>query len=177
MGLLRAGLVTLVVFGVVACAAPAADRPSEPSPTSSAGCAVRYEVADAADQVGPTSAYAEIHVGPLDPAEEERRRRMRLPLSPRDHGAAVEAAGRVRPALERLCGAGDFGLTATAEAFTAAGYPANDVYVQPFPDSAGVGYSLHLGERACVTGHVRPGELLVGVDGARNDGTCAEAVG
>ncbi|MGW4113446.1 hypothetical protein ACWEFJ_21470 [Actinosynnema sp. NPDC004786] len=177
MGLLRGGLLALAVSGAVACGAPAVDQGAVPPSTSGAGCAVRYEVADAVAPVGPSSAYAEIHVAPLDPAEQERRRRQRLPLSPRDHGSAVEAAGRVRPALERLCAAGDFGATATAEAFTAAGYPANDVYVQPFPDSAGVGYSLHLGERACVTGHVRPGELLVAVDGARRDGTCAEASG
>lgn len=34
--------------------------------------------------------------------------------------------------------------------------------------------ALALGERACVTGHVRPDEVVIAVDGATRDGTCAE---
>jgi hypothetical protein len=178
VGLLRGGLLALALGAAAGCGAQVAGDQVTPTPT--AACATTYTAADVGEPVGPTSLRAEIRVGPLDPAEEERHRKLRLPLSARDHAAALEAAGRVRPALERLCGVGEFGLEAAREAVTGAGYPANDVYVQPFPAAAdgtsppGVVYSLHLGERACVTGHVRPGEVVIAVDGATRDGTCAE---
>ncbi|KOX21610.1 hypothetical protein ADK67_26310 [Saccharothrix sp. NRRL B-16348] len=170
----------MVAVGVLAVGCGARTPAEQAAPRPTAACATTYTVADVGEPVGPTSLRVEVRELPLDPAEEDRRRKLRLPLSARDHAAALEAAGRVRPALERLCGLGEFGLTAAREAVTGAGYPANDVYVQPFPPSAdgatppGVAYTLHLGDRACVTGHVRPGQVVIDVDGATRDGSCAK---
>ncbi|MFD1149339.1 hypothetical protein [Saccharothrix hoggarensis] len=120
------------------------------------------------------------HDGPPNPVENNRWKH-RPPLSAGDHAAALTAAGLVRPELERLCRERIFGLDAARGVFTAAGYPANDVHVQPFTASAdgatppGVVYTLRLGDRACVMGHVRPDEVLLVVDGTNGEGTCIEA--
>ncbi|MEV8441710.1 hypothetical protein AB0425_30380 [Actinosynnema sp. NPDC051121] len=178
MGRLRGGLLALTLGAAAGCGAQVSVDQAAPPPT--AVCATTYTATDVDEPIGPTTLRVEIREGPLDPAEEDRMGDLRLPLSAHDHAAALEAAARVRPALERLCGSGGFGLEAARDAVTGAGYPANDVYVQPFPAAAdgtsppGVVYSLHLGERACVTGHVRPGEVLIAVDSATRDGTCAE---
>ncbi|MCC8249444.1 hypothetical protein [Saccharothrix luteola] len=178
MGLLRVVVGAAAVCAAAGCGTPAPAEQAAPGPT--AGCATTYAVTDVGEPVGPTSSHVEIRELPLDPAEEDRLGKLRLPLSARDHAAALEAAGRVRPALELLCGAGEFGLTAARDAVTGVGYPANDVYVQPFPPSAdgatppGVAYTLHVGDRACVTGHVRPGQVVIDVDGATRDGSCAK---
>lgn len=172
MRLMRGGLLALAVGAAAGCGGQVSDERTAPTPT--AVCTTTYTAADVGEPVGPTSLRVEIRRLPLDPAEEERLRRQRLPLSAHDHAAALDAAGRVRPALERLCGIGEFGLTAARDAITGAGYPANDVYVQPVPEPPGVVYSLHLGDRACVTGHVRPGRVVIDVDGATRDGSCAK---
>ncbi|GAA1289509.1 hypothetical protein [Saccharothrix xinjiangensis] len=161
--------------------------PTTPPPTfvpPNGPCQTRFEVAEAAEAAEatpapPTSGRVRVPAdAPPNHVDNNRwKHRAPLPLGP--HAAAVAVAERLRPVLERLCGSGDFARESTLSALTGTGRAADEVYAWPFDPplaepTPGVVYGIHLGDRACVIGSLRPGEVLIRVDGTTREGTCHE---
>ncbi|MFD7657355.1 hypothetical protein ACFV4N_25550 [Actinosynnema sp. NPDC059797] len=165
--------------------APFTTTSTSPAPTSvppSGPCRTRFEVAEVAPETTAPPATGTRRIPADVPPNhvDNNRWKYRAPLPPGPHAAAVAVAEELRPVLERLCGSGDFARESTLRALTGTGRAVDEVYALPMdppltePTPPGVVYGIHLGDRACVIGDLRPGEVLIRVDGTTGEGSCHE---
>ncbi|MFC6088695.1 hypothetical protein [Saccharothrix lopnurensis] len=164
---------------------PAAEPPAAPTSVPPTGpCQTRFEVAEAAPATTapPPSTGSGRLPGDLPPNHADNNGwKRRAPLAPAAHAAAVAVAEELRPALERLCGQGDFARESALRVLKGTGRATGEVYARPFElpvtgttPPAGVVYGVHLGDRACVIGSLSPGQVMIRVDGTTREGSCHE---
>ncbi|GAA2911892.1 hypothetical protein GCM10010517_78450 [Streptosporangium fragile] len=99
--------------------------------------------------------------------------RRRLELSPADRMVGEPAAGRIRPALERLRVKGGFTAESVRAELLSPGFPAADAFAHATGATDEVAYEVYPGRGACVHGELQPKRLTVAVDGVRLEGGCA----
>lgn len=92
---------------------------------------------------------------------------VREPLSPEGNRAGQEVAAGIRSAVEQVCASGDFSLDATRKALAG-----HDARVFRADESVtGVAFVITL-PQACVLGELRPGAVLISVEGLTKRTRC-----
>lgn len=165
-----------LLSGVLAlAAAPAgcgtADRAEEP--------AGRPGPDRAADAPGPSTHGApgtRDDVPPNGPPNhaDNRAWRQRHELSAADRAVAEDAAERIVEALTPLHGNGEYAPGRVASAIEATGFPSGAITTVPAGTMPGTHFGVHVGERGCVVGTMRPDRLSATAKGAAAEFGCLE---
>ena len=145
--------------------------------TLAAGCADPAETPAAPDPLGPSPTPRTLPPGDGAPHNAENNAwKARAELTDAEKAEAQAAADKIKPALEAVRARNDFGYVATRSALLDLGYVADQVQVQGMrdPSVAGAVYAVHVGQRACVIGSVRPAGVTAEVQGSAAEFGCLE---